>query len=198
MKEEKVIMYDSPEAATFKTGIEGWVDKDGRFWGKEEHMARWSGCTHQKCECGGIMKKTWTKCEKCRAQSQRERYYAMPQKEWNGEYLYSDAYDKYFFNEDDVMEFLAEEEISFEDLRAVACSPNYLSTFEFDGSEFPDDQDEASLIDKELIKMLSDLNKKIEEHKPISYSPGKIRFVWNSDMKVQVSDTTGDDSINAV
>lgn len=47
-KEKKIIPYDSPEAASFKT-VTGWVSSDGIFCGNDEHVARYRGCTHIKC-----------------------------------------------------------------------------------------------------------------------------------------------------
>ncbi|MDV3537947.1 hypothetical protein CMU94_02270 [Elizabethkingia anophelis] len=40
MKEEKIIMYDSPEAAIYRKNIEGWVSSNGRFFGnvKEDFL----------------------------------------------------------------------------------------------------------------------------------------------------------------
>jgi len=49
MKTEKVVMMDSDEAASIQT-VTGWVDRQGRFWGSDEHQARWSGATHRKCK----------------------------------------------------------------------------------------------------------------------------------------------------
>ncbi|WP_244858805.1 hypothetical protein [Pseudomonas sp. B2021] len=49
MPEEKVVMYEPPQAASIQT-VTGWVGADGRFWGKDEHMARWCGATHRHCE----------------------------------------------------------------------------------------------------------------------------------------------------
>ena len=49
MADKSVIMYDSPEAASIKT-ITGWVSSAGRFWGDNEHMARYDGSTHMKCK----------------------------------------------------------------------------------------------------------------------------------------------------
>ena len=58
---EKIVMYDSPEAATYRTDIKGWVSRDGHFYGDNgpsaEHGARWSGCTHMNCKCGTSMRK---------------------------------------------------------------------------------------------------------------------------------------------
>jgi hypothetical protein len=194
MKDEKQIIYDSPEAASYRTNIEGWVSSFGRFWGMDEHMARWEGCTHQRCNCGNLMSKNYTKCDDCIEKGNRERYNALPVKEWEGEFLYSHSADKYFFNDDDVMEYLEEEETDFNSLRMVVCEPNYLGTIELDSSEFPEDQEYEDVVDKSLRDMVDALNLKIREHKPISYSPGKVRVTFNNVQNVQVSDTIVDDS----
>jgi len=46
---EKIVPYDSAEAASIQT-VTGWVSRSGRFWGNDEHMARYDGCTHRKCD----------------------------------------------------------------------------------------------------------------------------------------------------
>jgi hypothetical protein len=74
---QEMVLYDSPEAAQFVTGISGWVNRHGMFYGNgkdAEDMARWSGCTHKKCECGNIMEKRWTMCDVCRERNSIERY----------------------------------------------------------------------------------------------------------------------------
>jgi hypothetical protein len=38
--QEKIILPESVEAAHFVTGISGWVDRDGVFWGKDERRVR--------------------------------------------------------------------------------------------------------------------------------------------------------------
>ena len=74
--EEKIILQDSPEAATFKTGLSGWVSREGRFWGDNEDSARWEGSTHRKCEtCETIVPRNRICCNECtekRAQSAYE------------------------------------------------------------------------------------------------------------------------------
>jgi hypothetical protein len=37
MKTEKIVMMDSDEAASIQT-VTGWVDRQGRFWGGDEHQ----------------------------------------------------------------------------------------------------------------------------------------------------------------
>jgi len=43
---KEIIKYDSPDSAKYVKNIEGWVSKNGKFFGKDEHIARWDGCTH--------------------------------------------------------------------------------------------------------------------------------------------------------
>ena len=51
-QQEEVVMIDDPRAATLVT-VTGWRSMDGRFYGDNEHAARWAGCTHVKClACG--------------------------------------------------------------------------------------------------------------------------------------------------
>jgi hypothetical protein len=67
MKDEKMILDTSDEAAKFVTGISGWVSRDGHFCGNDERIARYIGSTHKLCECGNIVEKMWIKCDRCRA-----------------------------------------------------------------------------------------------------------------------------------
>ena len=59
-------MIDDPRAATLVT-VAGWRSRDGRFYGDNEHAARWSGCTHVKCvSCGDPTNKICSVCQSCR------------------------------------------------------------------------------------------------------------------------------------
>ena len=44
---KKIILPESPEAASIQT-VTGWVSSNGRYWGNDEHMARYDGSTHRK------------------------------------------------------------------------------------------------------------------------------------------------------
>lgn len=57
MREVKVVMYESTEAASIEA-VTGWVDPHGRFWGKDEHMARYCGSTHRHCASTPFMPRT--------------------------------------------------------------------------------------------------------------------------------------------
>lgn len=176
MSDEKIIMFDSDEAATYKTNIEGWVSK-GRFWGKDERMARYYGSTHNTCECGGIVKKNWTKCDKCREKSSEEKYLSYRFKTWDGETpFYCTNNDKYFFDHDSYTDFMEEEELSHEDFRIVLCKPNSLHNIELDYWEdvMPEDDWESYLPDG-FEEKLKELNEIINKSKPITWCPDNIR-----------------------
>ena len=74
MADSKEIRYDSAEAATYKTGLAGWVSCTGNFWGEDEHMARWTGCTHQSCACGFALERRRVSLRTDR-QRQTEQHY---------------------------------------------------------------------------------------------------------------------------
>src|SRR5271157_1294654 len=117
-KEEKIILYDSPEAAQLKD-LKLWVSSKGRAY-NEEHLARWDGSTHKECECGrGLVEKTWVVCERCRAENDHKRYLALPLVEWDGEApLYDDCCGKYFFfGESEIADYCENHDISEDDLR---------------------------------------------------------------------------------
>lgn len=177
MGNEKItIMYDSPEAAEVKT-ITGWVSsgKGGypsHYYGKDEHMARWAGCTHLKCDCGKIMEKGWTKCDECRTKSARERYFALPYKEWDGkEYVVDWDGDKYFWSEEDLIEYMEENEINEIDL--LFCSP--IGYSQIDTESVASDSHEDWEPTSELEKKIAEFNEYIQTLPPHSWEPGKIR-----------------------
>lgn len=178
-KEKEIMMYDSPEAATFVTNISGWIDNDRRFFGNNkdsEHNARYSSCTHIRCECGEIMTKHWTKCEKCRTKSAIERYNLLPFKEWDGkEIVYSDLADQYFRDSDEIEDYCSDEDIETEDLRLLLCKPNYFD--QIDSEQWSDilPEDSEGELPKKLQDAIDSLNEVIKSLSPASYSPSNTR-----------------------
>jgi len=170
---EKQILNTGDEAAKYVTNIEGWVDCNGRFWGKDEQAARWSGCTHIACRnCGKPTPKNYTICEDCREKKDIERYEKKDRKQWDGETpLYSEFIDKYFFDGDDLLDYLYVTEKSSESLRLVICCPIYLSQITEDG--FYDDLPEDGELPEDVVKAIDALNDVIREQEPVSWSPGR-------------------------
>lgn len=82
MTDKKIIMEDSPEAASIKT-VTGWVSSTGRFWGDDERMARFDGSTHKRCDCGAVIAHR-SYCRACSDRKEAEKWEAMPEAEWDG------------------------------------------------------------------------------------------------------------------
>lgn len=172
---DKIILDTSDGSAKFVMGISGWIDRHGNFFGKDEKLARWSGATHTHCQsCGKPTTKGWTKCNECREVDAKMRYSLLPKKVWNGEPVYSEVVEEYFFDEDSVLEYCEMNDVEINDLRLVFCEPKYAT--QIDPNEYYND---LLPEDGELDAILSDafeaLNKIIREHKePLSWEPGKI------------------------
>jgi hypothetical protein len=171
-KGEKVVMYDSPDAASYQTGISGWVSRDGFIWRDDEHMARWSGCTHRTCEvCGTVYRKNaW--CDTCREKRMAEQFASYPVEKWDGETpcCVFDS-DIYFFDEDSLLDYIAENESETE-LRICKCKPVYLSPINEDN--WCDDLPEDGELPDEVVTALESLNKAISESGPVSWWEDKI------------------------
>ncbi len=172
-EKEPMVMYTDDNAAQLKT-ITGWISRNGKFFGTDENIARFDGCTHKTCECGNMMIKHYTKCERCISKLQFERYNAYPFEEWDGKKpLCEHNGDRYFFDASDIDEYLEEHEMEAKDLMLVICRPNYARTV--DSSIWEDDLPEDGDIPKELQAKLDEMNEVIKTMPPISYSPDKIR-----------------------
>ena len=171
-------MYDSPEAATYVTNIEGWIDVNRHFYGKGEdgeRMARWSSHTHKICECGNKMEKPYTKCSDCRHKSAKERYDALPFKEWDGkEPICTWDGDTYFFREEDLIEYMMEDEDEpMKEIDLLICEPiNYRP---IDTETVADETHEDWEPEDELLKKIDEFNAYLKTLHPHSWTRGKIR-----------------------
>ncbi len=175
-KPEPVIPYDSPEAAQIKT-VTGWVSRDGRFLGNDEHTARYFGCTHRPCEdCGALTPvHGFTVCDNgCHQKRMIARYEAMPRAAWDGKaMLYSDARDEYFNDLERALDGLEEGE-TLADLRLIICKPNYPRRVDEDywSDDLPTEEDGA--LPGELLEAVCALNAVIDKLPPLSWYPGKF------------------------
>jgi len=174
---DKIILPDSPEAATFRTSIKGWVSRDGKFYGDgktAEEIARWAGCTHVPCgQCGTPTPKGRTRCDACRRQAEIARYEAMPRAEWDGKaMLYSEALDRWYDSPDDAAEDLGEvdgiEELA--DMRLVICKPVYVPQLEPD--YFADETAEDQELPGPVLDAMDAFNEAVAGI-IVSWEPGK-------------------------
>lgn len=132
MSDKKKIMYESDEAATYKT-VKGWVSSDGRFFGESEELARWSGCTHKPCACGGETEKMYNICRKCRDKASTEKYLSMDYQEYRGQPVWSKACGEYFFDEDRIRDWAEWNEVeNIDDLQLIICEPEYIEPFDWE------------------------------------------------------------------
>lgn len=122
----KIIMMDSPEAATKETR-EVWISSQKRIF-LDERSARFDGCTHTECgECGSPCEKHWLRCEKCRAGNRREAFLKMPEIEWDGKTpLCIFDTDTYFFDSDQLEYYCKEHDCKLQELELVVCEPVFL------------------------------------------------------------------------
>lgn len=171
------IMYASDEAAQ-KVTVTGWKSRHNHFYGDDEHLARWAGCTHLICECGAEMEKSYTICRDCSSKNRNGQYEAMPFKEWDGEgmlTLYDD--DRYFWDEDEVREYCEDNEIPLDKLRLIICEPQY--AHEIDEDYYSDILPEDMKLEDcyyELAEAIEKVNQFIrKKEKPISWIGGKFR-----------------------
>lgn len=184
MSEEKIILSTSDEAAQFVTNISGWVARGGRFWGDDERMARYDGCTHRACTiCGMPVEKITghTVCQECRDKKETDDFNALPRKQWDGETpLTLWRGDEYFFTEDELLEWCEDHETTPQELQLVICKPNYAREIDLDGM-YCDDLPEDQYLDDvapELADMLKEVNTYIREKKIIlSWGPSRIAAI---------------------
>jgi hypothetical protein len=197
MKEEKKIFYDTAEAAQYKEiTLKGWwsgsstYHKKSVFWGEDEHMARWDGCTHLKCACGKEHSKHYTCCDDCRKVHTRERYEKLQLVEWDGVTpitTFDD--DKYFFSEDDLLDYIYNENVDQEDLMLVLCKPNYAENLEIDRWE--DDLPEDSEGPDWLIEAIDAFNKAIKDKGPLSWGASNKRINYKLPDNFKYEDEEG-------
>lgn len=167
-------MYDSEEAATKQT-ITGWVSANGRFWGTDEHMARWDGCTHIKCtQCGEPHSKNYTICDVCLTKKRIDSYHQLPYRDWDRKSCVYDGFtDKFFFGgEDEIREYYKELDIT--SIRLQYTEPNYLSKIDTDSWSdiLPEDTYD---LPNDVMKAIEALNEVLDKQGAISYSPVNIR-----------------------
>lgn len=181
MSKDKIIMFNSDEAAEHRTDIKGWVSRNGLFFGdgkNGESAAKYDGCTHRPClGCGAPAKKMWTHCYKCREEADIKAWREMPAKKWEEDIpVYSRTLDKYFYDESQVMDHIEENGGTVEDLRLVLCQPVKLREVEDDyWEEALTLEDGYADLPAAVSDALDKLNRAIREARPVSWEPGIYR-----------------------
>ncbi len=180
--QDKVIMYDAPECSRIANiVIDGvslgkvYVSIDGSVFGSED-AARYRSSTHKMCDCGGIMPKGRTMCDRCHSATQRDRYFKRPEIKWDGKThltLYDD--DTFFSGVDALEEYCEENDVKASDLMLVICEPNKLMEVESDYWQDIAPEDDDDFLPKEVEEALAHLNEVIKNAPVVSWGPGKFR-----------------------
>jgi len=183
--EKPVVMFDSPEAATYRTDIKGWVSRGGLFYGDNpgsERGARWSGCTHQTCECGAVHEKSRSICWACVSKQRDEKYNALPMVEWDeATPICTFDDDKFFFDESSLLDWMGELKWEAEQrgeglpcVQLVLCTPHRLGYIDED--QWADDLAEDGELPAEVQEKLDELNEAIKRAPVVSWWAGATRI----------------------
>lgn len=188
MSEEKIILLDSPEAAEYKSvTLTGWWSSTGGFYGDKadsEYLARHEGCTHKKCECGEIHQK-YRLCTNCSEKQKIKRYESMKFKEWDEVTpVYSESEDRYFYNPDEIQEYLDDypnddgDSVTSKDLRLILCDRVKLPTVDEDYfmDNAPEGFELEDMASPEFMAALEELNEIIDKEETCkTWEPGEFR-----------------------
>ena len=176
MSDEKVIMYDSPEAAQLKA-VDGWVSSHGQFFGDDERTARYAGSTHTKCPNCGEVYPTRSWCGRCRREQEQKKFLSFPIEKWDGVTplcLYGT--EVYFFGES-VLDYIANLAPG-EEPQICECKPGYLSTIDTD--QWCDDLPEDGELPDAVQTALDGLNAAIKAAGPVCW--------WEDAIAIDVED----------
>lgn len=175
--ETEIILPDDPRAARYVTDVKGWVSRDGCFYGNDERLARWAGSTHNVCEaCEVVTVRPHTKCPACRAKAGAERHAKRDTRPYNGEPIYSEAIEEFFFDDGDLADYLeGDDALPLEDLRLVFCYPQFVDCIDAEdqwNDVIPEDGEAPDWL-REAVETLNDTIREHRDH-PISWLGGNV------------------------
>ena len=173
---EKTILPDSPEAATFRTDVKGWVSRRGQFYGTDvnaERLARDHGATHWACrECGSAIERYRSVCGACSDRLAEKRYSARETIHWSEETpVYSEVTDEFFNDKSELDDYCEEHACTPESLRLLIC--RQVALREMDENYWLDDLPDGTLLPREVSRALDALNAVLRNTTGIGFEPTK-------------------------
>ncbi|MDH1335848.1 hypothetical protein N5D77_18155 [Comamonas thiooxydans] len=178
-KTKKIIMAESDDAASIQT-VTGWVSSDGKFWGKDERMARYAGSTHRKCDKNPEHQPIANGdfCRECRKECLEQRWKDMPKEAYTPEVFPLHLYDtdRYFFDAQDLIYWLEENSINPEDARLTKCKPSYPSRID-PNEHFVDILPEDGEVPEDVREAFEKLNEVLKQSEPFSWFPDDTQGV---------------------
>lgn len=171
LKDKGIIMYDAPEAASLQT-VTGWMTADGRFFGQDEHLARFCGATHRRCENNPDHQVHEIRgyCAQCYSEKRAKVFAAMPTKDWAGEPLVNFDGARYFFDADSLRDYLIDNALDLADLRLCICEPNMAQELDPNDIFCDDLSEDGEIHDDQLLAAFDLLNEVIRKAEPLSWS----------------------------
>lgn len=160
-----IVMYDSTEAASRKT-VEGWVSRKGHFWGTDEHMARYDGCTHRACPECGVVYEIGSYCHPCQAKNRRDKFASFPIEKWDGDTPLCLFDAEYYFFDEDILDYIADLNPD-EEPCICKCKPGYLSLVSDDN--WCDDLPEDGELPEAVADAVAALNAVIRAQGPVCW-----------------------------
>ena len=177
MRQDKIILEDSPEGQPKYVQVSGWV-ANRYFYGEDKKSAIYELITHYKCKkCGAIYHKS-SYCVDCYNVHESEKYEQMESVEWDGSsYIFSMARDKYYQDMSDVYDDLLDGE-TIESLMLVECTPNYIPRIDIDDNASDVTPDDGEIIfSSDIYELAEALNTAMTNMGPVSWSPGKKKII---------------------
>ncbi len=159
---EPVLRYE--DAAEYRNHVAGWVCKAcGAFTGSgpgAEHCARSHCCTDHPCACGNrVTRRYYSICDACSLRQDEEKWQKAQAKAvpWDGAFpVCQYDGDQFFFDEDQLREYMEEYDLTPETVRLQACAPRKPREFEM-SDYLSDDLPEDDRTDfKEIDRLVND------------------------------------------
>lgn len=143
-----------------------------------EESYRKEVATHQKCLTCDTIIKARSFCRNCSEKRSIENYLKKPFKEWDltTPVCLHHTY-QFFWNTEEIDEYLEENELEPSELDLVICAPNHVSavTEEYWADDMPENYDELSDFNKEFVQKLKEFNEYISTLEPLSWGEGLFR-----------------------
>mgnify|MGYP000901932992 CR=1 FL=1 len=177
--ETRQILYDSPEAAHIAT-VTGWVSRLGHFFGPDgEHMARYDGCTHRRCETEGceaiIPRHSSIYCDECNRRKTEAQNAKCKRREYKGEPVFHQASGDFYYDSDALEMGLDAEDFAPGDvfLFGEPEYPQFLDADHF-ADATPEDQELPADIEAAMDAFNAVIQGRRDRNEPTCWTEGNV------------------------
>lgn len=153
-----------------------YVDTNGVAW-DSEHLARFSSCSHKKCEEHDIIYEKYQQCPQCLKKHQRDRWKNFPAIEWDGKMPITLLDDEvWFYEKADIEQYCQDNNFKAEDLLLIGSEIK--KAYELDPTDIYQDELFEGEVPSELDEIFEEMNKKISEANiTLSYWADDVRVI---------------------